>query len=155
MRLPPRQLEVTRLHAGYIGGSIEHGFTLIELIMVLVIAGVLAVVAIPRFFDRSVFQERGAADQVNAALRYGQKVAIAQHRNVVVNLSAGSNSSCGAELTGGAVDCVIPDNVAVAPALPQAFEFNALGRPVPNAAATISVGATVITVEAETGYVHQ
>jgi hypothetical protein len=40
--------------------------------------------------------------------------------------------------------------------LPTAFNFNALGQPIPNALQTISiVGATnAITVEAESGYVH-
>jgi len=44
--------------------------------------------------------------------------------------------------------------VAVAPALPQAIVFDALGRPVPNAAASIVVGTTTINIEAETGYVR-
>jgi len=128
------------------------GFTLVELITIMVIVGILAVAAMPLFFGNNVFQERGAADQVVAALRYGQKIAIAQHRDVVVSITAAAASNCGAMLAGSAVNCVIADSVPVAPVLPQAVTFNALGRP--NAAASMVVGATTINVEAETGYVH-
>lgn len=128
---------------------------MVELIMTVVMIGIVAAMAAPRFFDNNVFQERGAANQVQAALRYGQKVAIAQRRNVSVNISAAAISNCGAELAGGNIDCKISNSVNVDPALPQTVTFNALGQPVPNAAAAIAVGTTTITVEAETGYVHQ
>ncbi len=131
------------------------GFTLVEMVMTMVIVGILAAVVAPRFFDDNVFQARGAADQVTAALRYGQKVAIAQHGTVTVTISAGAAPNCGTVLAGGGVNCVISNNVAVAPALPQTVTFNALGQPVPNAAVAITVGATAITVQAETGYVRQ
>jgi MSHA pilin protein MshC len=132
----------------------QAGFTLVELIMTMVILGIIAAVAMPRFFDTNVFQERGAADQVRAALRYGQKIAIAQRGAVSVNITAAANSDCGTQLTGGDVACVIEDSVTVVPALPRTVTFNALGQPVPNAAGLIRVGTTDITIEAETGYVH-
>jgi len=129
----------------------QAGFTLVELIMTMVILGILAAVAAPRFFDNNVFQERGAADQVRAALRYGQKIAIAQRRNVSVQISSGANPDCGAQLTGGNVNCVISNSVTANPALPT-ITFNALGQP--DTAASSTIGTTTITIEAETGYVH-
>lgn len=132
----------------------QRGFTLVELVVTMIIVGVLAIAVAPRFIDTNVFQSRGAADQVKAALRYGQKVAIAQHRNVSVTISAAASSDCGAALAAGNVSCVISNSVTVAPALPKTVTFDALGRPVPNAADSVTVGATAITVEAETGYVH-
>ena len=125
-----------------------------ELITVLVIVGIVAVAAVPRFFDNDVFQARGTADQVVAALRYGQKVAIAQHRNVSVIISAAASSNCGAALASGNVNCVISNAVAVSPALPVTVTFDALGRRVPNTAVSITVGTMTINIEAETGYVH-
>lgn len=133
----------------------QSGFTLVELVMAMVIIGILAAVVAPRFFGSDVFQERGAADQVKAALRYGQKVAIAQRRNVSVQISGGTNPDCGIQLTGGNVNCVISNRVNVAPALPKTVTFNSLGQPVPNAADSITVGTTNIAIEAETGYVNQ
>ena len=131
----------------------QAGFTLIELIMTMVIVGILAAVVAPRFFDNNVFQERGAADQVKAALRYGQKVAIAQRSTVNVVITAAASSDCGTRLTGGNVNCVISNSVAVVPANPT-VTFNALGQRTLGTG-SITVGSSpAITIEAETGYVH-
>jgi MSHA pilin protein MshC len=131
----------------------QRGFTLVELITVIVIIGILAVAAVPRFFDNDVFQARGTADQVRAALRYGQKVAIAQHRNVIVTITSAAIPDCGTALTGGNIACAVSNKVTISP--PITVTFNALGQPVPpNTVVTSVVGSTTITVEAETGYVH-
>jgi len=138
----------------------QRGFTLIELIMVMVIVGILAVVAVPRFFDNNTFQARGIADQVQSSLRYAQKIAIAQHKLVAVNITTGTSSDCGLTLVGGNVKCQIslPSGVTVTPAPPQTFTFNALGQPQPNAQASVVIAGggvtSTITIEAETGYVH-
>jgi MSHA pilin protein MshC len=166
MRLSTSQIVAIKQEAGYcsgIGAQVwlfglrlddkQRGFTLVELIMVMVIVGILAAVVAPRFFDNNVFQERGAADQIRAALRYGQKVAIAQRGSVTVNISTGSASDCGVALVGGNINCVISNSV-LAPAYTKSVGFNALGQPVPNAADSIAVGTIVVTIEAETGYVH-
>lgn len=60
------------------------GFTLIELLMVMVVTGILAALGASRFFDNSAFEARDYADQAKAMIRYGQKLAIAQGRQVYV-----------------------------------------------------------------------
>lgn len=132
--------------------SYQRGFTMTELVVIMVIVGILAAVVLPRFSDNEVFQSLGAADQAKAALRYGQKVAIARRRNVNVTISAAAEPDCGTALTGGNVNCVISDRVTVAPPLPLTVTFDALGRP--NAATVLTVGTIAINVAAETGYVH-
>ncbi|MGA7593731.1 MAG: prepilin-type N-terminal cleavage/methylation domain-containing protein, partial [Gallionella sp.] len=83
----------------------QQGFTLIELIMVMVIVGVMAVFAAPRFFDANIFKSRGFADQVQATLRYAQKEAIAQHRNVCVGITASTITLKIANTSGAGVAC--------------------------------------------------
>lgn len=148
----------------------QRGFTLVELVMTMVIVGVIAAVAVPRFFDNTVFQSRGFADQVQATLRYAQKVAIAQHRNVcaaftinsvtlTVASANGAGSPCDTALQSPAGDAsyviTAPAGIAFT-ALPTGFSFNALGVPSFVAPQTLNItgAANGITIEAETGYVH-
>lgn len=143
--------------------SRQSGFTLVELVMTIIIIGVLAVVAVPRFFDSNVFQSRGFADQVTASLRYAQKVAIAQRRfvcaaftNDSVELTIGATAACGTALQSptGEANYVVTAPAGVTFATqPADFSFDALGRP--STATSGTIGGSTITVEAETGYVHQ
>lgn len=154
----------------------QRGFTLIELIMTMVIVGILAVAVAPRFFDNNVFQSRGFADEVQATLRYAQKVAVAQRRNVCVAITASDISLTSASVGGAASPC---DNSLASPAgqpagcpsvtyricapsgVTLAFDsastiFDALGSSTANTItiSTISGAANPIVVEAVTGYVH-
>lgn len=70
------------------------GFTLVELIMIMILVGVLAVVAMPRFFDRLTFDELAFFDQTKSMLRYAQKLAVAQNRPVYVRLNGSSIALC-------------------------------------------------------------
>lgn len=138
---------------------------MVELITVIVILGVLAAMAAPRFFDRNVFDSRGFYDEVISTLRYAQKAAIAQRRFVCVaftaskvTLTTGSTVTCGADLTGPAGLAPYAVNAPGGVTLSgyADFNFNALGRPSFTTAQSIAVSGytTHITVEAETGYVH-
>jgi prepilin-type N-terminal cleavage/methylation domain-containing protein len=52
----------------------KKGFTLIELIMVIVILGILAVVAVPRFIDLREDARLAASDGVKAAVESGAQI---------------------------------------------------------------------------------
>lgn len=147
------------------------GFTLIELIMVLVLLGVLAVYAIPRVMNRNDFDARGFHDQTLAYLRYAQKTAIAQRRAVCVAFSGSSvtltrasveaSAVCDTALAGPSGEAFLqaPSGVAYS-AVPAGFRFDGLGQPLTgtNTAAPRSIqvvnAALSITVESGTGYVH-
>lgn len=77
----------------------QRGFTMIELIMVIVIMGILSAIAVGRFFDRKSFDAEEFAAQSKGMLRYAQKVAIAQNRPVYVRLDGAGVALCFAAAT--------------------------------------------------------
>lgn len=68
---------------------LSSGFTLVELIIVMVLTGILAVVAMPRFFDHT-FDEAGFHDGVKAAIQHARRTAVASRRYVCVTTTPGA-----------------------------------------------------------------
>lgn len=142
------------------------GFTTTELVTVIVIVGLLAAVAVPRFVGRDSFASRGFSDEAISIVRHAQKTAIARRKTVFVcvtasTVSAGDAAGCAPPLshpaTGGALAASAPAGVTLSPA--TSFSFDGLGRP--SAGVTIALTSTIpgdparqIVVEPETGYVH-
>lgn len=149
------------------------GFTLIELIMVMVLLGILAAYAAPRIFNRSDFDARGLHDMTMAYLRYAQKSAIAQRRQVCVAYTASTVTLTIASAAGtgacpaatamngpdGQASLNAPAGVTFSPT-PPTLAFDGLGQPLDDTGAvltgarTVNGAGTPITIEATTGYVH-
>jgi MSHA pilin protein MshC len=70
------------------------GFTVVELVVVIVLVGILGAVAAARYFDRGSFDASAYAEQTKSMLRYAQKTAVAQHRPVFVVFSAKRIALC-------------------------------------------------------------
>lgn len=143
---------------------------MVELILVIVVAGILATVAVPRMLGRTGFDTRGFADQLAATVRFAQKLAVAQRTDVFVQLTANDATLCylatapcpvasQAPGPGGEKPYTVsaPNGVAIASPV-AALDFDARGRPV-NLAAQLDIqvngsGTHHVFVEQETGYVH-
>jgi len=150
----------------------QQGFTLVELVVVIILVGILAVVAGPRFVGRDAFDARGYADGFLGALQYARQQAVAMRRTVCITVQSNGyaltrglapGDACSAALAhpDGGVDyaATVPNAVGIAgqgaTVLPHVVVFSPLGRP--DAAASFRVQGDVdrcISVEAETGHVR-
>jgi prepilin-type N-terminal cleavage/methylation domain-containing protein len=133
----------------------SQGFTLVEIIMVIVLIGILAVSVVPKLWDTSSLSLEGAAAMVAADIRYTQELAMGSYAAKKVEFTQNSNTYTlkNGEIVLKTVE--LPSGVTVSsPSI--TFTFNSLGEPVGGGGSvTIQAGASpkTITVESDTGNV--
>ncbi len=172
-----RPIDLPIYHMQSVDGRAGHqqGFSLIELVMVIVILGVLAVFAAPRIFDSTVFNVQGFHDSTLAYLRFAQKTAIAQRRTVCVTFGANSITLAAAQNAPTNVAAATDCSTAVTPASfvgpnreapptltttssaaygttpsPVNFNFNGLGQPITAAGALMATQTIQVVGAART-----
>ena len=75
------------------------GFTLVELVATIMVLGIMAVVALPRFAIVADYDEATYRDSVLSVLSLARQRALASRRFVCVNVAAGSGTSAGISLS--------------------------------------------------------
>ena len=149
----------------------QRGFTLVELVVVITIASVLAAYVAPRFWSQQAFSDRGYVDELAAALRSTQKAAVITGcpaqltltaNSYVAAQQAASGNTCNlSDVTwptpvlsadGTVVQDTAPTNTTAAPT--GVFQFDTQGRLSSSPGVTITVGTHTITIVAATGLVQ-
>ena len=128
----------------------SRGFTLVEIIMVVVLMGILAVSVVPKFVDTSAFSLAGGAAMAVADIRYTQELAMGTN-SVKTIVFTTSNTY----YTVNSQTVNLPSKVTISSG--ATFTFNSLGEPTTGggSSVTLSAGAETetITVESYTGRV--
>jgi MSHA pilin protein MshC len=138
------------------------GFTIIELLVVLMVTALLATLAAPRLTDRSALQERGARDQLRTMIAHSRRVAMTQQREVCVVTTPAQARAVYANAGGcllasplrdpagsAAYQLDMPPGIVLGGA--ALLHFNSRGQPVPALDQILSVGVLTMTVYRETG----
>ncbi len=147
------------------------GYSLVELVVVISIAGILAAYIAPRFWTQQTFSDRGYVDELAAALRSTQKAAVITGCAAQLTLSpssyaarqqAPSGNACNPNDTtwstpllsadGSAIQNTAPANTTASPS--GVFRFDTQGRLSLSPATTVTVGTHTITILAGTGLVQ-
>jgi MSHA pilin protein MshC len=153
MRVEPAIAPGRRHQAWLPARPFERGFTLVELVTVIVLIGIMGGLAMARFADNVSFDTYAYADRTAAMLRYGQKLAVAQNRPVYVALDGSRVALCfnpacdastGVSALGGsnsgrpntlalcassAWECEAPANGVTYVSDVSSFYFDPLGKP--------------------------
>jgi MSHA pilin protein MshC len=149
------------------------GFSLLELVGVLLIAAILAAVVVPKFWG-SRFDDAAFADETRSALRFAQRSAVTMRRSVCVTFTSTTavftydptavtttcssfSPTCSSALPppegGSSSYTVTARGSASYSSVPTNFNFNCAGAP--STAQTINFpSGQQIVVEALTGYVR-
>jgi len=128
----------------------SRGFTIVELVMVVVLIGILAVSVVPKFVDTSAFSLAGGAAMAAADIRYTQELAMGTHSSKTIVFTTSNNF-----YTVNSQTVNLPSRVTISSG--TTFTFNSLGEPTTGGGSSVTLSAgdetKTITVESYTGRV--
>lgn len=149
--------------------SREKGFTVIELVMVIVVLGIVSLFVVPRFNSQSSFDSLSFHQELKTAIRYAHKLSIASACDIQVVVTASSyslfypDSSCNPPDAFGsnpvshpvqttAYNGTAPTGVSITGF--GNFYFNAMGSPSSSGTITVNPDSRQIKVNSLTGFVE-
>ena len=104
------------------------GFSMIELIMVIVITGIMAAIALPKFNAVTEVDLYSTARQVKADIRYTQELAMSKYRQTAINFTA-NNDTYTITSSGPTESKKLPVSSKATFNTTVSFTFNSSGEP--------------------------
>ena len=128
----------------------SRGFTIVEIIMVVVLIGILAVSVVPKFMDTSAISLLGGAAMAVADIRYTQELAMGTHTSKTITFTTNDTF-----YTVNSQTMNLPSRVSISSG--ATFTFNSLGEPTAGGGSSVEIQAgsstKTITVDSYTGRV--
>lgn len=154
-----------------VGAARCGGYTLVELVVVMTVAGILAAYIAPRLWNQQTFSDRGYADELAAALRVTQKAAVTSGcparlvltaNSYSASQQAASGNACNAADTSWSTPLLGADGSAIQDSAPSGttasptgtFQFDDQGRLAADPGTTLTVGTHLITLVPGTGLIQ-
>jgi MSHA pilin protein MshC len=147
----------------------QAGFTMVELVTCIIILGILAAVAGPKLLDNSTLAGRTYSNEVAAAVREAQVLAVGSGCEVAITLNAGNylaqqRSAAGNQCSiagawsvnvlradGTTLAGTAPSNITISPATRIVFDPN--GKVSSAAPPALTVGGYGMSIDARSGFV--
>ncbi len=143
--------------------KILKGFTLIELIIILLIGGILFAIAGPLMFDLGSLNSNAFINNTKFGLNYAQRYAISKRTDVFINISSSNIKICKTidcsvllKINGQSLSYDVPSgySLSVNPNI-ASFSYNYLGEPSTSQQLRITLNGRNVFVEQGTGTVHE
>ncbi len=123
----------------------SEGYTMIELVSTLVIAGIMAAVALPIFNSVSNIDVHNAARQAKSDIRYTQELAMSKYRKTTITFGTDTYTITS---SGPTLNKQLPPNSKAEFNVGsiRKFIFNSAGEPVDTAGDLITGGGEILTI---------
>lgn len=117
------------------------GFSLIELVMIIVLIGIVMAVAVPKLQNTTDFSLEGSASMIVADIRHAQELAMATHDNKnVIFILNGASYAVETESDSVFRTVNLPSGVTITSS-DVTFTFNSLGEPIVGGGSSVTISA--------------